>query len=127
MKRDSWIVGQHAVRPAGKAGECFFCHALIGAEHAAGCVLRKRTIDCEMTFRMVAALPEHWDSGQVEYWYNDSSYCLDTLVPLLGEAADRFGAAGSCLLCPRARVRYVGEASKEESLAVGLSISAMDS
>lgn len=114
MKRTNWTVGEHGVRPAGKPDECFYCHAKVGEQHKEDCVIRSRTVNVDFTIHMVMDVPEFWDEAQINYHYNDGSWCASNLLNRLAirEHSDR-------CLCNIANAKYVGEATEEDEERYG--------
>lgn len=121
MKRDSWIVADDAVRPAGKPGECFYCHRPLGAEHEASCVMRKRTAVVEFTVRLVTKEPEAWGRDAIEFHYNDSSWCADNVVSLIN---DNIG--DEHCLCSRLTAKFVREATADDESEADVFIDGRD-
>ena len=114
MKRTDWTVGEHSIRPAGKPDECFYCHAKVGEQHKEDCVIRSRTVNVDFTIHVVMDVPEFWDEAQINYHYNDGSWCASNLLNRLAirEHSDR-------CLCNIANAKYVGEATEEDEERYG--------
>jgi hypothetical protein len=119
VNRDSWTVGQDAIRPAGPPDACCYCGAAYGDEHKAGCVMRQRTVVCEVTIKVVRTVPENWDQEMIEFHMNESSWCFNNIVGELEEAIKR-AEDGCCLLCSLATGRYLGEATADDEDAFQL-------
>jgi hypothetical protein len=103
-RKTDWPVTEDDVRPARPDGTCFYCEVPLGGQHDPECVCRERQVVIDMTIRLVVEVPEAWDRENIEFKYNDSSYCLSNLMDTIEEADDR-----GCL-CHCAKVDYVGEA-----------------
>ena len=114
MKRTDWTVGEYGVRPAGKPDECFYCGAKVGEQHKEDCVIRSRTVNVDFAIHMVMDVPEFWDEAQINYHYNDGSWCASNLLNRLAirEHSDR-------CLCNIANAKYVGEATEEDEERYG--------
>ncbi len=107
MKRDNWTVDKHSIRPAGSPDRCFYCNQKISQEHKKDCVIRKRTVVMDFTIRMVLDVPEFWDNEDIEFKYNDGSWCADNLIDMIDR--DNKGC-----LCPYVTAKYIKEASEED-------------
>lgn len=105
MKKDNWIVTTEDERPARKDGTCFYCAVPIGGEHKQDCVIRERTIVCDIKIRMVRKVPEDWDVHMIEFSMNDSSSCFNNILHEIDDMAERCGC-----LCSFAKGKYIGEA-----------------
>lgn len=72
MRRDKWpVVGPD---------DCIYCHQAPGTEHAGDCVMRKRTVVVEARIKLVTRVPEVWSKGDIEFHFNDSSWCANNLI-----------------------------------------------
>lgn len=114
MKRTDWTVGEYSVRPAGKPDECFYCHAKVGEQHKKDCVIRSRTVNLDVTIHMVMDIPEDWDEGQIDFYYNMGSWCASNLLTYLEHREE----SGRCL-CNITDIKYVGEATEEDEERYG--------
>ena len=115
MKRIDWTVGEYSVRPAGKPDECFYCNAKVGEQHKEDCVIRSRTVKVDFTIHMVMDVPECWDESNINFHYNDSSWCASNL---LNELQRREENTGRCL-CMITEAKYIGEATEEDEEEYG--------
>ena len=109
MKRKSWVVGDHGVRPNGPPDECFYCQAKVGTEHVTGCVIRSRTVVAKATIEIVMSIPEDWTAEDFYSRHTDGTYCLNNLADTFSEMVERLNAAGACA-CDMAQLDYVREA-----------------
>jgi len=109
MKRDNWIVTNYSVRPAGKSDECFYCKKKLGEEHALDCVIRSRTVIVDFTIRMVTHEPENWDKEQIEFHYNEGSWCSDNFLDDLERRSKKMGCS-----CDITDAKFVREATEED-------------
>lgn len=114
MKRENWIVGDHAIRPAGSPDRCFYCGSKKGFPHKNDCVIRCRTAVVEFTIRMVTEEPEDWTPSDIEFHYNDGSWCSDNLLDRLGERTNHH------CLCDIAKAKYIREATEEDEKDYGV-------
>lgn len=110
MKRTDWTVGEYSVRPAGKQDECFYCHAKVGEQHKENCVIRSRTVNVDFTIHMVIDVPESWDEEQINFHYNDGSWCASNLLSMLKY---RDEVTDHCL-CGIVDAKYMGESTEED-------------
>lgn len=109
MKRNNWIVDDYGICPAGKPDTCFYCGAKIGTEHKKGCVLRRRTIKVQMTLEFVEDVPEDWEEDDINFHYNESSWCANNILNKLQYRTENVGC-----LCDCVDFKYVGEATEED-------------
>ncbi len=115
MRRELWVVGEEAIRPAGLPDRCFYCDAKLGDEHNIGWVMRERTVMVEFTIKMPVLVPEDWTQENMENHWNNSGYCLSNMMNHVDEIKR------GCL-CGCAWVAYVGEATAEDEQYYGLSV-----
>ena len=102
------VTPDNGPRPAGKSDECFYCLMPLGADHAADCVCRRRTIVVQAVVEYVMAIPDHWSADRFEEHYNEGTWCAMNLAPLLD--IDR---KGQCP-CDLVTMHYLREANDEE-------------
>jgi hypothetical protein len=127
VKREDWTVGEEGVRPAGKPDECFYCHSKVGDQHAAECVIRKRTVVVEMTIKYVIDVPEAWDESNIEFHRNESSWCANNARQELLELFDYVDKAGGSCLCDRVQYKYVREATENDEKDCGVLVTLLSS
>ena len=108
MTRQDWTVGEYGVRPAGKPDECFYCGAKVGEQHKPNCVIREKTIVTRMIIDFVDDVPEHWTEDQINFRYNESSWCADNILQKLEERSNF-----RCL-CSVASFEYLRDATEED-------------
>ena len=110
MKRTNWIVGEYGVRPAGKPNECFYCHAKVGEEHKEDCVIRCRTVNVDFTIHTVMCVPECWDENDINFKFNESSWCVSNLIKDIVRREEDFDKCP----CFITEAKYIGEATEED-------------
>lgn len=115
MKRDNWTVGEYSVRPAGKQDRCFYCGKLLGEQHDETCVIRGKTVVVDFTIRTVLDVPESWDEEQINFYYNDGSWCADNLLNKLEYRSDNVRC-----LCDITNAEYVKDATDKDEVDYGL-------
>jgi hypothetical protein len=89
VKCESWprvLPNDDGIRPAGRNGECFYCHQKIGQPHDETCV----TVQCLVLYSVWANgkqvgtykshEPWHWDSYDMESARNESSWCASNAI-----------------------------------------------
>lgn len=108
MKRNDWIVTEASARPTGKPDECFYCSQKIGEEHKKNCVIRKKTIVVDFTIRTVMDVPEDWDEEFINFRYNESSWCVDNILPIFEKKSEH-----SCL-CMNTEAKFVRDATEHD-------------
>lgn len=104
---------------AGTPDKCFYCKGETGGPHDAECVCIDRPIKIRMTIEIIVPIARSWSQDQIEFYFNDSSSCLDNLIPAIERMSGNNEGHGSCL-CSVAEVTYLGEATIEEAAAIGL-------
>lgn len=100
MNRKNWVAQT----------DCRDCKVKAGDEHESDCLLRKRTVVVDFTIRTVQAVPEDSDYSEIEFKYNESSWCSDNL---LDELIRRRKETGRCL-CLVAEAQCIREATEQD-------------
>lgn len=122
MKKDSWIVTDYAVRPAGKPGECFYCNEPLGVEHKPECVIRRRTVVVQVTTEYVVDVGESWTEDNIEFHRNESTWCasngMDEIVRMLATRND-------LCCCGYTSYKYLREATAEDEERDGIYIESL--
>ena len=94
------------VRPAGPAGECFYCRQPIGEQHGHDCVIPRRLVVLRAIIEFVADEPEEWTAEQITFHRNESSWCADNVLDDVA-APD----TDNTCICSRCKIEYVREAT----------------
>lgn len=114
MKRDNWLVTERDTRSgnggAGVPHKCFYCTAATGTEHDAECVCRRRTVVVRMTVEHIVVVPESWNSDQINFHRNDSSWCVSNAFRQLADLSD---SSGQCH-CGHTEVEYLRDATEDD-------------
>lgn len=84
---------------------CFYCKQDVGAQHAMGCVMRRRTVIVRITMNVPYEVPEDWDSDAIEFHLNESSWCSDNIIE---DIQERHKKNGACF-CDLTEIEYIGE------------------
>lgn len=85
------------IRPAGKPDECFYCCQKVGQPHNTNCVIVGKKVKIRMIFEVEVEIPHHWTKEDIEFRYNESSWCADNAIKLLQEQiADEESCLCSC-------------------------------
>lgn len=115
LKTETLVVKSDDSRPIGPAGHCTYCERPIGATHDRECVCREKTVVVDFTVRLVVRVPDSWRKGDVDFRYNDSSWCGSNLIDML-ESVDRDDPkdTSKACLCGRISAAFVREASEED-------------
>lgn len=103
----AYIVTKEATRPNGNKTACFYCRQPIGTEHHATCVLIKKKVQVQVTFLREMEVPAHWEKDDMEYHWNDSSWCVNNLFRDIGEHI-----GGESCMCPFTEIIYMGGESE---------------
>ncbi len=116
MKRTNWVVGDYGVRPAGKPNECFYCHAKVGEQHKEDCVIRCRTVNVDFTIHAVMRVPESWGEGDINFKFNESSWCVSNFIDDIVAREEKLGKCP----CMITEAKYISEATEEDEEIYGL-------
>ena len=100
---------------SGRPDCCLYCKAAIGGPHEDDCVCIHRPVKVKMTVEVIISVPRSNDKHAIEFHLNDSSWCTDNILDVFA----RQSAAGHCL-CLNSHFEYVGDATLEEAVDVGL-------
>ena len=115
MKRTNWTVSEYSARPAGRSDQCFYCHSEIGAQHKEDCVIRERTVNVDFVVHTVISVPETWDEDQINWHYNEGTWCASNLLTILANRDD-----DDRCLCDITEAKYIGEATQEDEERFGI-------
>lgn len=100
---ETWTVTkENGPLPAGKPDECFYCGQPLGAQHAAECVCRTRTVIVRATIEYEVTVPSFWDRAQIHFHRNEGSWCSNNMLNELDEL-------NRDCLCRYVKWEYVGE------------------
>jgi len=102
-------VTEKATRPAGNAGECFYCREAIGATHKDDCVLLTKKVKVELYIEHIETVPAHWDKDDIEFRFNESTWCATNA---LDELTELYGKDDGPCMCPVTTVRYIEDESE---------------
>lgn len=116
MRRTDWTVGEYSVRPAGKPDECFYCHAKVGEQHKEDCIIRCRTVNVDFTIHTVMCVPEHWGEDDINFKFNESSWCTSNFIDDIVRREEELGRCPCCIT----EAKYIGEATKDDEETYGL-------
>lgn len=126
------IIGHNDVRacdarPAGKPTECFYCKQQMGWQHKPGCVILQKSVVIRMTIEVVVDVPRDWGKDNVEFKYNESSWCGSNMIEDLANWHERLEAEGAevrertgdttssgICLCGNLDVDYLRDATEED-------------
>lgn len=79
----------YGIRSAGKPDECFYCQKKVGDFHGLECVVVTRKLWLQATINLKEGTivadfytrgPAFWDNENIDYHYNDSSWCCNNLL-----------------------------------------------
>jgi hypothetical protein len=116
MIRSDWTVTESSARPAGSPDRCFYCGRLLGERHKEDCVIRSKTVVVDFTIRTVLEVPEHWDNEQIDFHYNDGTWCADNLLNELERRTENVRC-----LCDITEAKYIKEANRKDEEDYGVS------
>ncbi|MCD7996468.1 MAG: hypothetical protein LUH21_04460 [Clostridiales bacterium] len=115
MRRADWTVSKESVRPAGKQDRCFYCGELLGEQHSKECIIRSKTVVVDFTVRTVLSVPENWDEKQINFHYNDGTWCADNLLDELNNRSDKCR-----YLCDITKAKFIKEADEKDEEDYGI-------
>jgi len=88
------LPNDYGIRPAGKLDECFYCRAKVGEPHKKDCVVIVKRVKMRFTIEVETEEPCSWSKKDIEFRYNESSWCVNNLVPMLQK---EIRYSGNCL------------------------------
>lgn len=109
MHANNTTVKPGDVRPARRDGTCFYCRQPVGGEHNPDCVILDRSVVMRFSFELVVCAPAIMNQSQLEFKYNEGSWCADNLL----RALRQYKAKNGCL-CSAMQAEYVREATAED-------------
>lgn len=92
----------YGIRLSEKPDECIYCKQKIGFPHLETCVLVEKRVKINFIVTLEVDVPYHWDESDIEFRFNDSSWCADNLIHMMEEA----GTGRGCL-CGMVRAEYI--------------------
>lgn len=83
---------------------CFYCARLVGDPHKPDCVIVQKKVRIRFSVELDIDVPHHWTKEDVEFRYNESTWCVDNLIDFLLEfKADN----PTWCLCGRGKADYL--------------------
>lgn len=92
-----WDVTEDDVR-SNPDRSCFYCGIPVGEKHKLDCVIPTSTWRVRMTIEFDWDAPVSWDTDEVEFQLNRSSWCAGNVLSHLQKLADMAGCL--CVLRP---------------------------
>ena len=89
------------IRPAGSSVHCYYCNAAVGDPHGPECVTVTHKVRVAFTVELELHAPVSCSVDEIEFKYNESSWCASNLIGLLEEATK-----DDCL-CGMLHAKYV--------------------
>lgn len=116
--RAASLGGWWAAGRANKAGnewpvaekDCIYCRVIAGTPHASRCVAVERKVKIRATVDMEYSVPNFWNADQINFKFQESSWCADNLAADLSAYVARLPES-ECM-CGRTKIEYVGEVEK---------------
>ena len=73
----------NGIRPAGKAGECFYCNRKVGEEHKRDCVTIQKKVRVQFTVEVIAEAPHSWPDEMIADHQNElwTEGCTELIAP----------------------------------------------
>lgn len=100
------------IRPAGKPDECFYCGAKVGEHHHYDCVTVTKTVKVKATVEYEIEVPLFWKKDNIEFHYNDGTWCADNIVNDLDNYIAKLNEKGECL-CPYCKIEVLDDVAKD--------------
>ena len=85
------LENDYGIRPAGKPDECFYCQQKVGQHHKPNCVVIVKKVLVRFTIDIPVNVPHSWSKEDIDFRYNDSSWCADNLIDMLQKHASANG------------------------------------
>jgi hypothetical protein len=86
----------NGIRPAGKPDECFYCKQKVGERHLWDCAAVDKKVLVRFELTLEVNVPVSWDREQIEFHYNESSWCGSNIVELVKRNFDKLDDADNC-------------------------------
>ena len=88
-------------------GVCYFCDQPIGQQHGTKCIIPNQKVRVRYIFDVVKDVPACWDEGNIEFHFNESSWCASNTIQELVGLEKQFDEIGSCL-CNSFKAEVIG-------------------
>ena len=98
-------------RPAQPDGRCFHCGRPVGQHHRDACVVPEQTVIVQFTYTALLKVPACWKGHDIDFYYNESSWCASSMIGILEEEEKR----GSCA-CRWTSAEFVREATPQDEM-----------
>jgi len=95
------VENDYGIRPAGKPDECFYCHSKVGEHHKNDCVVVTKKVKVKFEIELELDEPHYWGKDNIEFRYNEGSWCSNNFLHLLEEAKQEH------CLCGKLKATYV--------------------
>lgn len=80
-----------------KGSKCSHCKSLIGVKHEEECPRYRKNVVIKLEVLCLVEMPNCYTEGDVEFYYNESSSCLNNLYNDIEKACTKLNAEGSCM------------------------------
>lgn len=90
-KIDNWVVEKEDERPARMDGTCFYCKEPIGGRHKDDCVIPQKRMKIRMEVVFDVTVPVCFTQENVEFRFNEGSWCKDNVLPVLEDLRKEAG------------------------------------
>lgn len=87
-RTDLVLPNDDGLRPNGEPDECFYCGQKIGTPHKPECVCLRKTVKVRFVIEFVKEEPTSWTKHDIEFRYNEGSWCGSNVVGILRGLAD---------------------------------------
>ena len=87
---------------------CVHCLRVLGSVHTAECVRVQREVTIHVTMTLPVRIPASWTPEDIEFYFNESSWCLDNMKDLLQAWWTQLDQRDECL-CPHVTCTYLRE------------------
>lgn len=82
--------------------KCFYCPSTLGEKHHYECVCITKKVLIRAEIEYEVEVPKSWGQDDIEFKYNDSSWCSGNLIEDLRKLAQKDGC-----LCGKVRFTYI--------------------
>lgn len=106
MTHEMPLVDKHddGIRPAGSPVHCFYCGQKVGEHHKPECVVVQKRIKIKVTVELEIMAPHSHGKHEIEFRYNESSWCAMNLPGLIETHQE---LTGNMCLCGLTKVEYL--------------------
>lgn len=102
-------VTEKSMRPNSVDKRCFYCGQIVGAKHLNTCVLIQKRVKLRFTVEYETDRPAFWDKETTEFFYNESSSCMNNVI---GEISAYAEENDYPCMCGLGKIEFIGSDEK---------------